>query len=169
MTDEQTRQLDDGVWWIVGLCLVGAAVLIVLGGILQAFVYPGGTRARVEEIVRFAANATTPLLLLGAAIAFSLVHERARSALVFVEVFAYLIIAGAIYSAFDFLTIHIPSLSSSSESISFALAGYGNGWKGRLAPVLPRLGSAVVAVAIIVVARRLRTANVTVAEPPDPI
>ena len=38
MTDASTiDQTDDGVWWIVGLCLVGAALSFLGAGIVQTY------------------------------------------------------------------------------------------------------------------------------------
>jgi RsiW-degrading membrane proteinase PrsW (M82 family) len=88
MSDASTiDQADESVWWIVGLCLVGAALSFLGAGIVQTYRFSGvGVRERIEEIVNFGLGTVTAGLLLGAAITLRAAGERARSLLTAVMV-----------------------------------------------------------------------------------
>jgi hypothetical protein len=164
MTDEQSNGgTDDGVWWIVGLCLTGAALSFLGAGIVQTYRFSGvGARERIEEIVNFGLGTVTAGLLLGAAITLRAAGARARNLSTAVMVFAVVVVGGAIFSVFDFLTIHIPG---PNDTQTFTLGISQGGWKERLSAILPRVAAGLVAVAAIAVARhRDRSVEVATAE-----
>jgi hypothetical protein len=130
---------------------------------VQTYRFSGvGARERIEEIVNFGLGIVTAGLLLGAAITLRAAGERARSLNTAVMVFAIVVVGGAIFSVFDFLTIHIPS---PNDTQSFTLGISQGGWKERLSAILPRVAAGLVAVAAIAVSRqRDRSVEIAAAE-----
>jgi hypothetical protein len=139
------------VWMITGSLLVIAALAILAAGIFQAAEFShDSNRDRLQLLIQLGLSLNTAGLLLGAAIAFRAVGARARSLQTAVMIFAVVVAAGAIYTVFNVLTIHIPGVNL-NDSASIGISP--GGWKERLSAMLPSVAAGAVAIAAIAVAR----------------
>jgi hypothetical protein len=159
-TIEHRRQdRHEDLLFAVGLCLIVAVVLVIVGAVLRATSNPFShfsARNQIEFVSQAGANIPVAALLLGAVVALSfLPAERtvsARPLVVVVLIVGTAIALLATYSVVDVFTIHFPGVNSADVvTITNAQGSFAS----RLSSALPQIGSGFIAIVTLVGATRI--------------
>jgi hypothetical protein len=148
-------------WFVVGWCLFGAALVILVAAIVQAYLQPQTARHHLDFIVYGGLGIVTAGLLLGAAVTARAAGQRAAGLQIAVMVFAAVVVAGAIYAIIDALTVHVPDFNDQS---SLSVGVTSGGWRERLIVMLPAFAAGLIAVGAIAVTRMRSSVEVAAAE-----
>jgi hypothetical protein len=154
----RTTLLETVAW-----CLPIAALLVIVGGVVQVLGYDGVPAG--DRFYAAASAISSPFTALLALIAVVIVVAFLRGtdtkwvvAFSAASVVSLLVVVGSIATIWHALTveIHLPE-SLSTENVSVSIGGFGDGaWSYRLAQVLRALSAAAVAGLTLFVTRRHR-------------